>query len=186
MATPFEVMVLRLQELGFFQFLLPFMLAAAIFYGLLRRSQVFGKSEQNVAVNAIVALVAAFMVSAYPVLLGVNIEQGFATFMFQSMVAILVFVIGLLITSMFFGENLPEQIGQRLQGGRGIGIIITIGILIAFSILISSGLVGIILPQFTLTFLQFDETTVLTIVTFILLIGIVGAIVATGSKGEKK
>jgi len=185
MASPFEVAITRLQELGFFQFLLPFMLTAAIFYGLLRRSQIFGKPEANVAVNGIVALVAGFMVWAYPILAGVNVELQFATFMFQAVAALLVFIIGLMITSMFVGEDLPRQIGDKL-GSRGLGIIIPVGILIGVALLISSGLVNIILPQFVLNTLEIDQTTVLTLLTLILLVGTVGAIVITSNKGGSK
>ena len=96
MASPFEDVILRLADLGFFKFLLPFLLTAAIFYGLLRKSQVFGKPEENVAVNAIVALVAGFMVWAYPIIAGVDIETQFSTFIFQSTLAMFAIIIGVM------------------------------------------------------------------------------------------
>lgn len=181
MVTPFETVIKNLQELGFFQFLLPFLLTAAIFYGLLRRSKVFGPPEQNIAVNAIVALIAAFFVWAYPILVGVDVETQFAKFMFQSTVAILVFVVGLMIASMFFPEDLPRQIGERLKGAKGVGIVVVAGVLIGFAVLLSSGLTGIVLPDIAIGG-GLTPDTILTLVVIVVLIGSVAAIVGIGGK----
>ncbi|MDI6807290.1 MAG: hypothetical protein QMD14_05845, partial [Candidatus Aenigmarchaeota archaeon] len=62
MVSPFEAVVQRLWDLGFFTYILPYILTVAIFYGLLRKSQIFGAPEKNVAVNASVALVASLFV----------------------------------------------------------------------------------------------------------------------------
>ena len=61
MTTPLEIVLINLEKMGFFAFL-PFILTAAIFYGLLRRSKLFGEPEKNIVVNAVISLVAAFMV----------------------------------------------------------------------------------------------------------------------------
>lgn len=177
MVSPFETVILRLKDIGAFQFLFPFMLTAAIFYGLIRRSQIFGKPEENVAVNAVVSLIAAFMVWAYPILAGVDIQTQLATFMFQSTSAMLTIIIGLLITSMFFPQDLPAEIGKRLAGGRGIGIVIVAGILIAAGVLVSSGLVKLILPAPGV--LPLPEDMLLTIAVLIILMLSVAAIVMT-------
>ena len=66
MATPLENVIIRLNQLRFFAFL-PFILTAAVMYGLLSRSKIFGEPEKNTAINASIALVSAFLVWAYPI-----------------------------------------------------------------------------------------------------------------------
>jgi len=80
MANPFETVILNMRETGMFQFMLPFMLSSAIFYGLLRKSQIFGDPARSVTVNAVVALVASFMIWASPIILGIDIETRLASF----------------------------------------------------------------------------------------------------------
>src|SRR5438445_1531059 len=145
MASPFEVVITKLQALGAFQFLFPFLLTAAVFYGLLRKSKLFGEPQANIAVNAVVSIVAAFMVWAYPILAGVNVELTLSTFFFQSTLGVLVVIVGLLISSMFLPEDFAKSLGAKI-GGRGAGIIVVSGILIAAGIAISSDAVTLLLP----------------------------------------
>ncbi len=144
--SPFELVITRLDSFGAFQFLFPFMIAAAVFYGLLRRGKIFGEPAQNVAVNAVVALLAAFMVSAYPILAGVDVKAQFATFFFNSVVAILTVVVGLMLAGMFFEEDIAKQISAKL-GGKILGPALIIGIVVAVAIFVSSGLVNVFIPS---------------------------------------
>ena len=164
MASPFETIILRLKDLGAFEFLFPFMLTAAIFYGLLRKSKLFGEPERNVVVNATVALVAAFMVWSYPILAGVSIQQQLATFMFQSLVALLVVMVGLMAAA-FFGEKIGLSEKQL-----SVAILIMVG-LVGGAVLFSSGLASIFFPSGMPTTFEIDEDTLVGI-------GMLGAIVA--------
>ncbi len=181
MPSQFEMVILRLKDLGAFEFLFPFMLTAAVFYGLLRRSKLFGDPEANVAVNAVVAIVAAFMVWAYPVLSGVSIQQQFSTFMFLSTVALLVIVVGLLISSMFLPEDLPARIGEKI-GGKGVGIVLIAAILIGGAVLVGSGLVNVFLPQTSTQTPGLSQDTILTLAVILILVGSVAAIVIVPAK----
>jgi hypothetical protein len=145
MKTPFEIVILRLRELGAFQFFFPFILTAAIFYGLLRKSKLFGPPEENVVVNGIVALVAAFMVWSYPILTGVSIEKQLSIFMFQSTITMLTVLVGLLIVSFFTPPELPKVLTEKL--GRGVIGILAIAILVGIGIFFASGLSAFIFPK---------------------------------------
>lgn len=189
MASPFENVILRLGELGFFKFVLPFLLTAAIFYGLLRKSQVFGKPEDNVAVNAIVALIAGFMVWAYPILAGVDIEAQFSTFIFQSTLAMFAIIMGLLIAGMFFPQDLPAKIDEIVKGGKGLGIVIVAALLIIFGIVFSSGIGSLLLPSGFgvggIGFAGVDQTTILSAIVIVAMAGAVLGIVWGGGGGKK-
>jgi len=181
MANPFETAILKMKELGLFQFLFPFMLSAAIFYGLLRKSQLFGDPTKNVAINAVVALVAAFMVWSYPILAGVNVETQLANFFTQGMSATLVILLGLLISSMFFEPDLAKQLSARFGAKTTFwSVVLIAGILIGGGILVSSGLVNVFFPQSVISGLS--EDTILTVGVVLLLAITVAVIVFAGGK----
>ncbi len=183
MASPFEIVIGRLRDIGAFQFLFPFILTAAIFYGLLRRSQIFGPPERNVAVNAVVALVAAFMVWAYPVLLGVNIEKQLAQFFFSGVVVLLTVMVGLLVSGMFLKKSLGEVIEEKFKGNMFVSLLI-LGGLLTIGIVISSGLLDVFFPQTVMGVIPQD--VILTIIVVVLLAVTVLGIAALGMSGEEK
>lgn len=185
MVSPFEIVITRLRDIGAFEFLFPFMLTAAIFYGLLRRSQIFGMPEKNVAVNAVVALVAAFMVWAYPILIGVNVEKQFSQFFFSGVVVLLTIMLGLLASSMVFPEGIGKVLSEKYKGGLVIAFVI-FGLLIAFGIVVSSGLINIFFPQSLVGGISQD--VILTIIVVVLLaVTVIGlASLGGGASAEKK
>jgi len=182
MVDVFTIVIKKLQELGAFNFLFPFMLSTAIFYGLLRKSKIFSSPttikdkktgeertvEGSQSVNAIIALVAGFLVWAYPILAGVNIEQQLSVFFMQGMVVTLVFVIALMLASMFMKPDLPKQLEKAL-GGNKAAIILIIAVVIGVIIFATSGLLNLIIgPVFEKIDLSND--TVLSVVVLGLLI----------------
>jgi hypothetical protein len=171
MVNPFEIVIKKLAELGFFTYVLPYILTAAIFYGLLRKSEIFGPPEKNVAVNGVVALVAALFVWAAPPLLGVNLGEALPLFFVQAAVGILIVVIGVLITAMFFGPNLPEKLSKALgEKSRWWGAFLVVGFIIAGAVFFSSGLVNIMFPGGTIGGTLVPENVLTITVTVILLI----------------
>ena len=175
LANPFELVILRLNDLGFFQFLLPFTLTSAIFYGALRKSQLFGEAEKNVAINAVISLVASLLVWSAPIILGIDLQTSLATFFVQGLAATLVIMISLIIVGMFAPEGLSNKLTEKL-GSKYLGVVLVIGLLIGFGLFISSGLINIIVPggfgggagvgidQDTLMVVAFAILMVLTIV----------------------
>jgi hypothetical protein len=146
MASPFESVILRLNDLGFYQFFLPFMLTSAVFYGALRKSQIFGDPEKNVAVNAVISIVASLMVWSAPIILGLtDFQTQLATFFVQGLSATLVIMVSLIVVGMFAPPDLSKYLAEKL--GRGyLGIALVIGLIIGLGILISSGLINIFIP----------------------------------------
>lgn len=183
MANPFETVILKMKDLGMFQFMFPFLLSAAIFYGLIRKSKVFGEPEKNVAINAVVSLVAAFMVWSYPILAGVDIETQLASFFMQGMSATLVILIGLLISSMFMPPDLPAELSKIFKTGKFGSVILIAGILIGGGILVSSGMIKIFLPQNLFSNMGISDDMILTIGVLLLLVISVGVIVFVGGTG---
>lgn len=146
MANAFETVILKMRDLGMFQFLLPFMLTTTIFYGLLRKSKIFGEEFRAITVNAVISLVAAFMVWAAPIILGVNMETSMSAFFLQGTTATLVVLVGLLMTSMFFPPDLAAEFKSLEILKRHGGKFIVIGLVLAVALVVSSGLINVFLP----------------------------------------
>ena len=144
MADVFTNIIFKMKEIGAFNFLFPFMLTSAIFYGLLRKTKIFGTdSDRNVAVNGVIALSAAFMVWAFPILRGVDVETQLSTFFMQGMVVILVFMIGLMVIGLVMPEDLPAKLWEKWKTTNTPTVLFLVGISVAVVIFIASGLVSI-------------------------------------------
>ena len=186
MVDIFTIVIKKLQEMGAFNFLFPFMLTTAIFYGLLRKSKLFSirkkeytrdkngvQHEEEVevggAVNAIIALVAGFMVWAYPILSGINIEQQMSMFFMQGTIVTLVFVVVLMLTGLFLPPDLPKQLQEQFLKGNKVGIILVGSVIVGVIILTTSGFLNLIVgPIFTK--IDLGNDTILTVVVLGLLI----------------
>jgi len=143
----FEIAILKLQGLGFFTFLLPFILTAAIIYGGLRRAQLFGEPERNVAVNAIVAFVISLFVWAAPIILGINIEAKLSSFFIQGFSVSLIVLIALVLAGMFFPPDLAKSLGDKIKAPYFYGAIIIVALIVGGIILVSSGLATVLFPK---------------------------------------
>ena len=180
MADIFTPVIERLIELGFFKFMLPYILTSAIFYGLLRKSKVFGEPDKNVAVNAVVALVASFMVWASPVILGIDIQTQLAAFFTQGIIVTLVFMIALLITGMFLPEDLTKHLAENLFKGNKMGAILVVGVVFAFIIFATSGLWSVILgPEL------FEQTSDVVVAVVVIILLVIPILFITWGGGEK-
>lgn len=189
MVSPFETTISKMAELGMFKFLFPFMLTAAVFYGLLRKSQIFGEPDRNVAVNGIVALIAGFMVWAYPIISGVDVTLQLSTFFMQGLLATVTIMFALMIAGMFFPPNLSDVLNKHFKGGAWLGVI-AMTLLVGVLVLFSSGLFNIFFPNAVFGPQAIDPDTMMLIGTIIALIIGVMAVTVTGKGGgggeEKK
>jgi drug/metabolite transporter (DMT)-like permease len=184
MTSALETVLINLNKMGFFAFL-PFLLTAAVFYGLLRRSKLFGEPEKNVVVNAVVALVAAFMVWAYPIVTGTTIEeyqQFFSTFFLKGTVATLTVVVGLIIAGMFFPEKgIGGTLEEKFKGKFGVGIVM-LGLLIGVGVLLASGATSF----FGISLESISPDLIYSIIFLVIFIGVIGAVVWITGKETKK
>jgi len=165
MADIFLQVIQKLQSIGAFNFLFPFLLIMAITYGLLRKSQIFGDPNTNQAVNGVVSLVIGFMVLGYPLLAGVDVETQMATFFMHSLAVMLIFIVGLMGASMFLKPNLPEQIEEWTKNKITSIIIICIGL--GVLVFVTSGLVNLVVGDI---FLNISEDFLWSIIAIVVLI----------------
>ncbi len=74
--NPFDIMIQNLMALGFYGFVLPWIFVFTVFYALLLKSKILGEDQKIIGV---VALVAAFLVTAFFAPLGMVIANLFGT-----------------------------------------------------------------------------------------------------------
>jgi hypothetical protein len=105
------------QEMGFFSYLLPFMLIFALVFGILTRTQIF---KDNKAVNGIIALAVAFMSLQF------DFVPAFFAQIFPRVGVGLAIILGIFIIVGLFVDPESKMINYILLG---IGVLI-IGIII--------------------------------------------------------
>ncbi len=108
MANIFQIAVERLVDVGFYNFLLPFILFTTLLYAVLTKTKILGESP---VVIGIISVSVGLMVFGLPVIAGVNLTQPLTAFLSQAAVFILVLVMAFLIGS-FFYPNIMEKINE--------------------------------------------------------------------------
>ncbi len=61
----YTTLIGNLAELGFYDFILPWLFAFAVVYGLLVKTKVLAEDEKQVGINGLVAIIVAFFLTAY-------------------------------------------------------------------------------------------------------------------------
>lgn len=136
MANYFDIFANKLNDLGVFQYLLPFILIAAITYAMFRKSKVLGDSA---IINGIVSLSLTFMVVfGFPVATGFSIATPLATFFMQTSVFLVVFVIGAMMASIFY-PNMTDWLPTAIKSRSTFWAIVAISV----GLFITSGLIGV-------------------------------------------
>lgn len=182
MANPFETVILNMRETGMFQFLMPFMLSSAVFYGLLRKSQIFGDPARSITVNAVVALVASFMIWASPIILGIDIETHLASFFVHGASAMLIVMVGLMVIGMIAPPDLPKHFAEVFKQKPSFWMIILVaGLLVGVAVAVSSGLLSIYFPEGGwIGFPTLSEEIIMSIGVVLILVIPIVALVALG------
>lgn len=108
----FTEIVAAWKDYGIFEFYLPFVLMFAIFYGLLRRSKIFGDHTADKRVNSlnvVISIVAALFVMVYTPA-GVTLTAFFGTFFTQTMVVLTTILCFALILHMLLPPGAAENL----------------------------------------------------------------------------
>ena len=135
--NPFEILVSNLNQMGFFGFLLPWLLMFAVTYGLLLKSKALGEDQKIVGV---VSLVAAFFVVGYggPLL---------GTF-FQNLFGVAAMIIGGILVTVLFVSMAGGDISKLAESRAvmallaGVGIIVFMLVLGTYGVTIQSDVIA--------------------------------------------
>ncbi len=160
MVSPFLEIVQKLHELGFFNFVLPWFIVAAVFYGLLRKSKILG---EGIAVNGVVALTIAFFIWGYFIISSpTDLAIPLSRFFTQFSIILIGFLLAFLGASLAY-PDLTSSLKDIVTGSAFFWVILVIA---AVMIFLTSGLVnvlgldvlgkskaGVILIIFLLTFI---------------------------------
>ena len=138
MADLFQPIIQKLIDLGFYNFFFPFLVAAALFFGLLKKSKILGDSA---VINGVVSLSLAFLIMGFPVIFGQPsfFKLPLSSFFTQATVVLLFFVMAFIGASFFYpdmGKFVADAFKHRTM--------MTIMIAIAFGLLFTSGLINVL------------------------------------------
>jgi quinol-cytochrome oxidoreductase complex cytochrome b subunit len=133
--NPFEIVAEKLINLGFYDFLFPFIITSAIFYGLFKKTKILGDS---VVINGVLALSIAFLIFGFPKLVGVALATPFSRFFVQATIWVLIIGIGVLIAG-FFYPDLTAFLSKAIERRTILFAMIVLGV----AFFITSGLLGV-------------------------------------------
>lgn len=136
MVSPFETLVRNLVNLGFYNFVLPFIISAIVLYAILKKSKILGESN---VINITLSIAVAFMIFGFPVITGLSIGGPLATFFTQAVIFGFVFAVALIVASIFY-PNMPEMMMREFKRRT----MLWIGLVLAIGLFITSGLVAVI------------------------------------------
>jgi len=104
MPNPFETVILKLLDIGFYDFLL-FLLALPILFAILKKTKMLGESP---IVNGLIAFVSAFLIFSFPVITGVSLTYSMTNLFMQFMMFIIIILFAMIISSFFY----PDLLGM--------------------------------------------------------------------------
>lgn len=125
MATPgFELLFQNLEQIGFFEFVLPLILFMAIFFGILRKTEVLGDDE---AVQGAAAVALAFLTT-----FGIYVFIPFSFFpqFFGALSILIVLILGMMIIMGMAGFDVSGGVDAKSQRYMVAGVILIV--IIAF------------------------------------------------------
>ena len=155
MATSFNFQdfMAGLEDIGFYDVALPFLLVFTITFAILQKIKIFGEKGKNF--NAVVAVVMAFLVvRAKPIVEVIN------TFLPQISLISIIIVVTLLLLGILLNRENTSFTGAL----GGVGILLTIGAVV-FAFLSSSGALGLELPSW-LNFSSGDWNFIIGLLVF--------------------
>jgi len=132
--NPFEILVANLNQLGFFGFLLPWLLTFAVVFGLLSKTKALG---EDLKINGVIALVVAFFVIGFG---GPALGTFFVNLFGWGAVVLAVILVIVLFLAMT-GADVTKVLGGNVHISAllvGIGIIIVFITIGAFGVKIST------------------------------------------------
>ena len=123
MENVFEIVITKLLEVGFYDLLI-FVCSLTMFYAILKKYKLLGDSP---SINAVLAFIMAFMVFGYPVIVGFSLTLPLVKFFTQSLLWVMLFFMGVLISSVFY-PDLPKLLIKKFTSRTAIwaGVFFTI------------------------------------------------------------
>ena len=176
MVNPFQLITERLIDLGVFSFFLPWIITAAIMWGLLKRSNIFDPT-----INAVLSIAVSFFVWGYLAQTAFEIGQPLAAFITQGFVLMLVFVFGLIGASMFY-PKFSETLTEVFKSSSMIWIFLGLFVGVLF---FTSGLYQVLFVSYPTTGVQADVNAMI-IMLAALIIGILILVGVQRGVGKKE
>jgi hypothetical protein len=179
MASPFETVITRLLDIGFYDFLI-FLLALPLFFAILKKTKLLGESPVT---NGLVAFVGAFLVFSFPIITGTSLTFQMTNMFMQVMMFILVIFFALLIASFFY----PELLGMLKEKFTS-RTMLYLGIVIGLVVAITSGFLPAVLTAVSGPKAPAGPTLPTDIINFVvgIIIFIVVLIIALGATTYKR
>ncbi|MEM0243468.1 MAG: hypothetical protein QXS69_00870 [Candidatus Aenigmatarchaeota archaeon] len=167
MVDPISNLIITLNNLGFFKFIIPFILTSAVFYGLLRKSKIFGDPKENMAVNSVISISAAFLVSAAPIIAGIDITQYLSGFLIYT-IFVMISIIVIMFLPFIFKPALEEVGKKQIDKTSFIFIFfLTLSVFIVIGLVVFRGF------AFSISSMEEEVYSTIALIVFLLIFSII-------------
>lgn len=140
MANPFETVVSKLLEIGFYDFLL-FLLALPILFAILKKTKLLGERPE---INGLVAFVMAFLVFSFPFITGVSLTFSLTNMAMQLMMFVFILFFAMVLAS-FFYPDLLGMLKEKFTSRSTISVMLAVGV----TLLVISGFLPTVIGGLT-------------------------------------
>jgi len=137
MATIADV-ITNLENVGIFQFFLPFIILFAVFYGMLTKTKIFGEPKEASKINAIISFAAAAFIMLYPTtsVAVFDLTDYLANFIGGSLIYFLGIIVAMIT---FFMIVTPLNQGETPKFARAGTVGAVVAVVLVIALFLSSG-----------------------------------------------
>jgi hypothetical protein len=136
MVSPFEAIAQRLGDLGFYNFLLPWLITSALIWGLLKRAKLFG--DDAVVINSVLSISVSFFIWGFIIFTGGEVGGPLSSFLSQMIFIGIAFLLIVLVGNLLV-PGFNEKITEALPTSSVLWIVLTIVVIV----LLGTGLINI-------------------------------------------
>ncbi|MEM5843198.1 MAG: hypothetical protein QXL97_00580 [Candidatus Aenigmatarchaeota archaeon] len=131
-----ENAILSLIESGIITFVVPSILFMTLTYVFLTRSKIV----ESKSISGLISFLVFLLVLVFPVISGIDISIFLSTFFVQMFIIAIIFLVGLIVSSMFYPDFL--KVLERFQNSR---MMLSVMLIFGILVLITSGMLTIII-----------------------------------------
>lgn len=168
-----------LKQSGVFEVYLPFLLTFSIFYGLLKKMNLFGENSNKIT-TVVAGVAAAYVMIFSPA--AIPISQFFATFFTQASVALVVLLVFIMVVGLLLSAPFLEPKGINL--GKLAPWVVLVALLIIIGMFFSSGgaaLFARVLPPG----IKISGQDIALVILVLLTVGAIALLASGGGIGER-
>ncbi len=172
---PISLFLSKLEELGFFKFIVPWLFFTSLFYALIKKSKLLGETKGIDLPTIAISLSVSFAFLYAPIATGLDVGPVFSRFLMQLSIFFLIFIFGVVGAAIMY-PDLSKVLKEKMVSRNTLWIFVVITLL-SF---VTSGMLDLYLkiPGGKVTPQQQDIYTLITGLIIMIVVFVIAGYVA--------